>query len=30
MTVHQICRGKLIADWEMVNITPFMEALNAP
>lgn len=30
MIVHQICRGKLVADWEMVNITPLLEALNAP
>ena len=30
MIVHQICGGKLVADWEVVNVGPLMEALKAP
>ena len=30
MIVHQICGGRLVADWEVVNVGPLMEALNAP
>ena len=28
MTVHQICRGKLIADWEFVDVGPLMASLK--
>jgi predicted ester cyclase len=30
MTVHQVCRGKLIADWEFVDVGPLMASLKAP
>lgn len=29
MVVHQICRGKLVADWEIVDVAPLMESLKA-
>jgi len=28
--IHQICRGRLVADWEMVDVAPLMAALKAP
>lgn len=30
MIMHQLCGGKLIADWEMVNVNPLMARLTAP
>lgn len=30
MIVHQICRGRIVADWEMVNTGPLMETLRTP
>jgi len=29
MTVHQICSGKLVADWEFVDVGPLMASLRA-
>ena len=30
MTVHQVCGGKLVADWEFVDVGPLMASLKAP
>ena len=30
MTVHQVCGGKLVADWEFVDVGPLMSSLRAP
>lgn len=30
MTVHQVCHGKLVADWEFVDVGPLMESLKSP
>ena len=30
MIMHQVCHGKLISDWEMVDVEPMMARLKAP
>ena len=30
MTVHQVCGGKLVADWEFVDTGPLMASLKTP
>ena len=30
MTVHQVCGGKLVADWEFVDTGPLMASLKKP
>ena len=30
MIMHQVCQGKLVSDWEMVDVEPMMASLKAP